>query len=147
MTLKLKVFFTLKNLKMFWKVADFIDLDPAWIQIRIYQILWIRIRIQSIWIHITAILSANVSSSWNSRLPHSGVSASLTTGAGKSCSMLDKIMHCPAVHKPVGLVYMYIVQSCFKYTLYRCTALELAPKQIRVNSVNPGLKHNIFYLI
>ena len=33
--------------------SDFIVLDSYWIQIRIHQILWIRIRIQSIRIHIT----------------------------------------------------------------------------------------------
>ena len=36
---------------MFWKFCDFIDLDLTWI--RIDQILWIRIRIQPIRIHIT----------------------------------------------------------------------------------------------
>ena len=40
---------------MFWnQFGDFIDLDPDWIRIRIHQILWIRIRIQSIRIHIPA---------------------------------------------------------------------------------------------
>ena len=34
--------------------GDFIDLDPDWI--RIHQILWIRIRIQSIWLHIPGII-------------------------------------------------------------------------------------------
>ena len=37
------------------KFGDFIDLDPDWIWSRNYQILWIRIRIHSMQIHITAI--------------------------------------------------------------------------------------------
>ena len=39
------IFFTFKSKKMFRKFGDFIDLDPAWIRIRIDQIGWIRIHI------------------------------------------------------------------------------------------------------
>ena len=41
---------------MFWnQFGDFIDLDPDWILIQIHQILCIRIRKQSIRIHIPAV--------------------------------------------------------------------------------------------
>ena len=53
------LFQILRYIQMFWKFGDFMDLDPAWIRIRIQidQTLWIRIRIQirihPIRIHIT----------------------------------------------------------------------------------------------
>ena len=58
LTQLIPIFFTFKNLKIFWKFGDFIDMDPAWIRIRIRigQILWIRIRIRSIRIHITGLI-------------------------------------------------------------------------------------------